>query len=178
VLINNSIRIYSLKLFNGAAIVYPLFFLKIYEGKAFSISHRFEGVASDSSVDLFFENPSGSNKNVFIMAIEVASSGLFWVDIFRGNSITTSGTSLSPVNLNTSSNNSSVVSAEYGGTYATGTLVHNTVAPGGTLVRAIGSIAEVGESIVLTPGNNLLIRGTNKAGASADMSIRVIWWEE
>jgi len=159
-------------------IVYPQFFRKIIEGKAFSISHRFEGVASDAHADLFFENPSGSGKDVHIIVVEVTSLAQAWIDIYRNSSIASSGTPLTPTNLNFESSNSSVVSAEYGGSYTLGSLVHNTVVPGGSHIRAIGGAVEVGESVVMPEGFNFLIRATNKSASSTDLSIRIIWWEE
>jgi len=159
-------------------IVYPQFFRKIIEGKGFSISHRFEAVASDAPADLFFENPSGSKKDVYIIVVGVVSFAQLWVDIYRDNVVASSGTPLTPINLNFESSVSSVVSAEYGGTYTPGNLVHSTVAPGGSHIRAIGGAVEVGESVVMPEGFNFLIRVTNKSAGSTDLSIRVIWWEE
>ena len=150
---------------------------KIDCGYGFSVSHRFEAVASDASVDIYFENPSGSGRTIYIIAIEISTLAQAWADVYRGNTVSVSGTSITPVNLNFSSTISSIVNAEYGGTYTTGTLVHNTVIGGGTRVNAIGSLAEVGETVVIPPGNNLLVRATNKDTAASDISIRIVWWE-
>jgi len=175
--INNIVRIRGL-MDDGTVIIYSRLFNKILEGKAFSVSHRFEGISADASADIFFENPSGSTKNIFIVAVEVGGFGAGWVDIYRDNTVSSSGTQLTPTNLNLSSTNSSVANVEYGGTYTVGTLAHQTVLPGGTLVRSLGSIAEVGENVVLPPNNNFLVRITNKSGTTNDYSIRIIWWEE
>jgi len=163
---------------DGTSLIYPRFFLKILEGQAFSVSHRFEAVGSDSSVSMYFENPSTSSRNVYVVAIEVVSTGQFWVDIYRENTISASGTQITPINLNFSSGNTSVVYVEYGGTYTLGTSVHKTVAPGGSGIRALGGIVEVGESVVIPPNNNFVVVATNKSASSEDMSIRIIWWEE
>jgi len=167
-----------LQFLDGTQITNPRLFYKIYEGYGFSISKRFESVADDASVDLYLENPSGSGRQVFIIMIEVVSLGNAYIDIYRGNTVTVSGTALTPVNLNFEKALGSVVNAEYGGTYTTGPLVHNTVCPGGTKKEAVGGLAAVGESVVIPEGFNFLVRVTNKSGATTDLSIRVVWWEE
>jgi hypothetical protein len=167
-----------LQFVDGTQITDPRFFYKIYQGYGFSVSHRFESVASDASVDLYFENPSASGREVFIVAVEVVSFAQAWVDVYRGNTVVASGTSITPVNLNFEKAYGCVVSAEYGGTYTPGTQVHETVCPGGSLVRAVGSAVEIGESVVIPEGFNLLVRATNKSASATDLSIRVIWWEE
>jgi len=163
---------------DGTVIVNSRFLKKILDGVAFSVSHRFEGVADGTSVDLLFENPSGSGKRVFLVAAEAISFGRGHIDVYRDSGVTVSGTTVEPVNLNFESSNESVCNVEYGGTYSLGTSVHRTIIPGGSKVRAIGSAVEIGESVVMSENHNLLFRVTNKSGAATDMSIRLIWWEE
>jgi len=169
-----------LQLADGTIITNQRFFKNIQMGYGFSVSKRFTGVANGSYSDVYFENPSGSGGNIYIIAIECSSLGSGWMDCYRNTTITASGTTLTPINLNFSSTNNSIANIEYGGTYdITGaTLVHETVLPGGSKVRAIGSVAEIGESVIIPNGYDLLVRLTNKSGTATDMSIRIIWWEE
>jgi len=167
-----------LQFLDGAVIINPRFFYKIYQGFGFSISHRFDDVANGSSADVYFENPAGSGRDVFLMVVEVIATGQCHVDVYRANTVNVAGTPLTPVNLNFKSGVSSVANVEHGGTYTTGTLTLNTVCPGGFRVRAVGGAAEVGETAVIPPGFNFLVRVTNESGANADLSIRIIWWEE
>jgi len=176
--VTKSIQNPMLQLEDGTAIMERNFFKRIHEGYGFSISHRFEGVAADASADLYFENPANSGREAFIVMIEVVSFGQAHIDIYRGNEIVANGTKLTPVNLNFEKTITSVVNAEYGGTYTLGTLTLNTVCPGGALIRAIGGTAEVGETAVIPPNFNFVVRVTNKSGAATDLSIRVIWWEQ
>jgi len=159
-------------------IVNPRLFYKIYQGYGFSASHRFESVADGASVDVYFENPNGSGRKVFLVAIEITAFGQCHVDIYRGNTVTANGTSLTPVNLNFESAITSIANVEYGGTYTTGTLAVNTVCPGGAKVRAVGSATEVGETVVIPENFNFLVRVTNQSGVATDLSVRIIWWEE
>ena len=169
---------YLLQFRDRTIIVQPRLFYKIYEGKAYSVSHRYEGVASDAYVDMYFENPSGSGKKVYVAIIEVVTFAQAWVDIYRNVSVTSEGTQLTPVNLNLGSNNQSVAKVMYGGTYSVGTPALNTVCPGGSLIRAIGGATEVGETAIIPEGKNILVRVTNKSGSASDLSIRIIWWED
>jgi len=159
-------------------VVNPRLTYKILEGRAFSVSRRFEGVASDASVDIYFENPSGSGRTVNIVIVEVVSLAQAHVDIYRGNTVTAPGTPLTPLNLNLGSPTASVVNAEYGGAYTLGSLALNTVCPGGSRIRAVGGATEVGETVVAPEGGNFLVRATNKSASATDLSVRILWWED
>jgi len=176
--IKKALRETLLTFLDKSLIVNPGFFYKIYEGKGFSISHRFVSVASDASADVYFGNPSGSGRTAYIVAVEVVSLAQAWVDIYRGVTVSTPGSSITPVNLNLSSENTSVAKVEHGGEYSGGELVHSTVCLGGSHIRAIGGATEVGESVVIPEDNNFLVKVTNKSASSTDLSIRIIWWEE
>jgi len=167
-----------LQFLDGTAITNPRFFYKVFEGYGFGVSHRFEGVADGSSVDLYFENPAGSGRYVFIVTIDVIPLGQSHVDVYRNNSVASPGTKLDPVNLNFGKDIPSVVHAEVQGTYTLGKLVKPTVCPGGTKKRVVGGAVEVGESVVIPPDSNFLVRVTNKSGATIDIAVEALWWEE
>jgi hypothetical protein len=169
-----------LQLADGTLISNPRFLRKVHDGYGFSISNRFESVGVGNSAYMYMQNPSGSGRDVFVVATECSGFAQGWIDVYRGVTVTTPGTSITPVNLNFSSNIASVVNAEHSGTYDTtgADLVHATVATGGTGVHATGGLAEVGEVVVIPPGNNFLVIYTNKSGSTQDMSIRILWWEE
>jgi len=176
--LNRKIVSALLQFLDGTMIINPRLFYKIYEGYGFSVSHRFEGVGAGSSVDVYFENPSNSGRQVFLVVVEVVSLAQAYIDIYRGNTVTVSGTALTPVNLNFEKNIPSVVNVEHGGTYGLGTLTLNTVCPGGSKKEAIGGNAEVGETAVIPEGFNFLVRLTNQSASATDLSVRILWWEE
>ena len=167
-----------LQISDGTTMTYPRFFIKILEEKGFICSHRFEGVASDASVDMYVENPSGSGVYMYIIAVEIASYGQGWIDFYRNNSISTSGTRANIFPLFLGSAKTSKIYIEYGGTYTLGDLAMYTITPGGRRSRAIGSLAEVGETLIIPPGQNMVIRFTNKSDTTVDVSIKIIWWED
>lgn len=163
---------------DGAVAQDARFAQRVELGRAFSASHRFEGVADGAAVESFFENPGGSGRVVNIVSVEVALLGQAWIDIYRDNVKVEEGVRMPAFNLNMASSMAPAALPEYGGQYEAGRLVHSTVAPGGRLVRVLGSVVEVGERVKMPPGYNILVRITNRAGVATDMSIRYIWWED
>ena len=158
----------------------PWFLSKILREKGFSVSHRFEGVGDGDPADLYLSNPSDSGKYVFLVVVRAVSQGKAYVDLYHGVTVTTAGTSLTPVNLFRGSTASSVVSAEYGGTYDISGATHilSDLCPGGYGVKPLGDAIEVGESAVIPPGLDLLVRVTNVSGMAQDIAIKVSWWED
>jgi len=151
---------------------------RIFEGKAFIASHRFEAVDAEGTVQVLFSNPSESGIIAHLIALEVYTGGLAYVDVLRNVAVSTSGTSVDPLNLNMASNNSAKCEVEYGGSYSGGVTALSVIVPGGTLVRAIGSVIDVGEEVIVPEGQNILTSVTNKAGTAIDIAIKIIWWEE
>jgi len=163
---------------DGTVAIVPRLFYKIWAGQAFSASYIFEGVADDDAATALFENPSDSGKTATIIAIETVSFGQAHVRIYRNPTIAAAGTVMPTINLNMSSTNSCICSAYQGTSWSGGELAHQTVLPGGSRPRAVGDLAEIGESVVIPPGFTLIVQITNKSGAATDMSVRFIWWEE
>ena len=167
-----------LRFVDNTIIVNPRFFKKVYEGRGFTASHRFTGIASGSFIDMYFENPSNSGRTVYIVAIEVTALAQCYIDVYRNNTISSPGTPITPLNLNLGSSNTSVAHVEYGGSYSYGTLAKDTLCPGGSKKEAIGGHAEIGESAVIPPGYNFLVHVTNASASSTDIAIEILWWEE
>jgi len=154
------------------------FAYKIEQGEAFSASHRFESVAADGYVYFYGHNPTNSNVTVYVIAIEVTSTGKAFVDLFRNPTVSAAGTDVTITNLNFGSSNVSKCTVQHGGSYTVGASAHQTVIPGGSKNFAIGGLAEVGERVIVPVNNSLLVRAQNKSTAAEHMSIRFIWWEE
>ncbi len=176
--LNAKIERTLLQLEDGALAIDTRFAQRIEKGYAFSASHRFEDVANGATVESWFENPSTSNRRINIVAIEVVGLGSGWIDIYRDNVRISLGSSLPIMNLKMGSGIESKALVAYGGSYTPGKRAHSTVLPGGIKINAIGSLAEVGERVIIPPGYNLLVRITNRAGTATDYSIRYLWWED
>jgi len=167
-----------LQFVDGTLLMNPRFFKKVYDGYGFVVSHRFESVSSDAQVQVLLENPSGSGRTVYLVLIEVVSTGQGHVNVHVNNTVSTSGTSLTPQNLRIGSSITPVANVEYGGSYTVGDTYQQTVLPGGSGVRAVGSIYGLGESVIIPEGNNILVTVTNKSSSSEDFSVKILWWEE
>jgi len=164
---------------DGSALCEQVLYDKIRNGQAFSVSHRFENVGSGENVTMYFSVPS-NGVTVTIVAIEVVTTAKGSIDIYRYPDVITAGTQITPINLNFGSSNASSVVVGYGYTVdlSSATKAHETVAPGGTRIRAIGSLSEVGERVLLPPGNSFIVVYENTDSAAEDVSIRIIWYEE
>ena len=156
----------------------PWFQEKVKQGRAFSVSRRYMGIDNNDAVYMMFENPSDSGVIACVAAVEVIPDGKSYVDIYRDFEVTVEGELQQPVNERLSSDNTAKCKVFYGGEYSLGTKAHETMAYGGTKNNAIGSLVEIGESVIIDPGYRLLFVITNKSGSTIDMSIRVIWCED
>ena len=156
----------------------PWFHEKIKQGRAFSVSRRYTGVGDGDTIYMMFENPADSGVVACIAAVEVIPDGKSYVDAYRDFEVTAAGEEQTPVNERLSSSNTAKCKVYYGGEYSLGTRVHETIAYGGTKNNAIGSLVEIGESVVIDPGYRVLFAITNESGTTIDISIRIIWCED
>ena len=156
----------------------PWFHEKIEQGKAFSVSKRYTGVGNGDTIYMMFENPSDSGVIACIAVVEVIPDGKSYVDIYREFEVTSEGELQQPVNERLSSGNTAKCKVYYGGEYSVGTKVHETIAYGGRRNSAVGSLVEIGESVIIDPGYRMLFAITNKSGSTIDISIRIIWCED
>ena len=163
---------------DGVPLVFPKFFHKIEQGYGFAASKRFEGVSSGASVDILFRNPSDSGRKAVIASVEIIGLAQLYADVYKDNTIADDGTPIPVLNLNLASSITNKVVVAYGGSYSLGSLIYNVVVPGGSHIRAIGGAVQTGETIILPPGGNFILRITNKSASATDFSARVLWWEE
>jgi len=156
----------------------PWFQEKVRQGRAFSVSRRYASIDNNDAVYMMFENPSDSGVIACVAAVEVIPDGKSYVDIYRDFEVTSKGELQQPVNERLSSDNTAKCKVYYGGEYSVGAKAHETMAYGGTKNNAIGSLVEIGESVIIDPGYKVLFAVTNKSGSTIDISIRVIWCED
>ena len=176
--LNSKIVSTLLQFLDGTMIINPRFFYKIYEGYGFASSKRFESVGAGDTVDILFQNPSVSGRNLYITLVEIVGLAQLYADIYVNNTITDLGTHIPYLNLHTGKTITPVAQVYYGGTYTLGSLIYNVVVPGGSRVRAVGGEAEIGEAIIVVPGKNFILRVTNASASATDFSARALWWED
>jgi len=163
----------------GRSLIQPLFLNYIDMSIGYSASYRTD-LSSGSSLDVLFNNPEGSGVEAYIITVECGGFVQGLIDIFEDVTIVSNGTPVYIRSLNFAADNSPNCVVEANGTYDTSGArkVHETVLPGGVKIMAVGSIAEVGESVIIPEGRNLLIRITNNSNSSSTYSIRFLWWEK
>jgi len=122
--------------------------------------------------------PSGTIEQMRLVGLLVSTSGAVWLDLYKNNTITSYGTSVATHNLNMASNNVAQFKVYHTPTATPGTLIFQTVIPGGTSVRAIGAYAELGEYRIIPQDLDLLLILTNKSETTADIGVKVLWIEE
>jgi len=166
------------QLLDGSVITDTRLSKKIEEGYGFSASWRFENVPDGDFRDILFRNPSDSNRVANVLVVEISSFGQGFLDIYKNNTIIASGTKIEPWNLDLGSPNEAGAFPEYGGNYILGKQIHRDLVIGGTKIRAIGGVAELGEHTKIPPSYNILVRITNKTGAATSFSIEFKWFED
>ena len=171
--IRNALLLFS----DGTVIENPRFQYKIDRGQGFSASKRFASVASGASASMLLENPSSSSVVIYLIAAEVTTNARAWIDVYRD--VSWSGGGAVPImNLDLGSGASSAANVVSDPSWSGGEKAHETVCPGGTKKEAIGSMAEVGETVKIPPGRSILVVVTNSSDADQDLSIRLLWWED
>jgi len=148
----------------------------IIRGRAFSASRRFT-VASGDEYNVLFVNPVGSARIIHVVAIEVDTQQELDIDIYRDSIAISYGTYVEPMNLNLLSSEKSVAKPYYGGSYTGGKLAHQTYAHGGTKTRAIGSLAEIGEQVIIPDGRSIRVKLINNSTSDSRASLRFLWFE-
>jgi len=151
----------------------------IEQGKAFSSSKRVF-IASDASEYFYFENPQDNYKTAYIATIVVGGKAEADIDIYENITVINKGTPMRIRNLNLGSRNVATCKTYYGGSFSGLTednSVHQTVLPGGSKIRAIGHLAEVGEAVIIPPGKSILVVLTNTSADMSKYSVRFLWYE-
>jgi len=151
---------------------------RISAGCCYLASHVFAQIQPGGSADLLLSNPRGTKVVCHVALLEVVPTGIASVSAYTNVTVTAVGTQVPALNLNLSSTLTPVLIVEYGGTYTAGDPVLRTVAPAGAPYRVVGSLADVGENLVMPEDTRILVRTSNTSQYAIDAAVRVLWWEE
>jgi len=151
----------------------------VCDGYGFSASEIENGLSSGSNVTFYINNPSSNSCRISVYGIEVTSTGWGEVRLYKNPTVTSSGTTVTPVNLNLSSTRTSnvIFGKNYVFDLSSSELIRESITPGGEKKEAIGSFSQVGEHLVLMPGDSVGIVYTNTGASSEDVSVVVYWVE-
>ena len=150
---------------------------EVHEGDTYQASYKSpEGadIADNANVTLLLR--VGAKEAHFIFS--VAAGGDCEIEFREAVSLTANGTALTPYNMRRSSSNSPTASAFQGPTYTGGTLLADSLNPGGTKNQSPGGTARLNTEWILAANTNYIVRGINRSGGGQPISIMLQWYEE
>lgn len=150
-----------------------------HEGSLYTVSHRFESIADNTSVYLHIKTAAGRNNHT---NFSITASGYCDVFLYESPTLSSNGTAKTIYNNNRSSTKTSSTLAYYSPTVsAVGTELFTTLLPGGsgfvTVGASGGSPVRGGTEWIFDQSRSYLISGKNTSGAAADITISVSWYE-
>lgn len=152
---------------------------RVHDGLAYEISHLFTGVAASGVAEiLLLIGATFQAHSAFEVSVEASAT----VELYRAPTITANGTGLTIHNLHEESARVSTQQAFHTPTIAApGTQIKVRKAPGTTgALISIGSIVDSAlrnTEIILAKSQNYLVRITNNAAGTQDLSITTIFYE-
>ena len=167
-----------LQMEDGTLIYMTRLYNKIWQGYGFAGYYIYSDVGADEYANFLLINPENSGRIINLVITEVGTLARARMYSYKNVENISGGTSINIINLNFGSNITSIAQLLANPTYTGGTALVSKVIGGGYSVRAIGTVSEFGEAIIIPPGYNLLIRVQNKNTSASDISIGAIWWEE
>jgi len=151
---------------------------QVHSGNFYTVSHIFNNVANSNSAELLIQvGLTLTNHTVF----DIACGGDAEFHIFEGPTFSSSGTSVSAVQNNRASTNTSGSTLSHTPTISdAGTTLYETFVPGGGIFGAGGSDGgpiRSGTELILATGTAYLLRVTNTSGGTQDISIGLGYYE-
>lgn len=155
------------------------YILDVYrEGSAFDASKRFT-LSPGASADVVVVNPSGSGVDLYLIDIEVTTTGTVYIDLYQDSTISSNGSEVPVLSKRVGSSKTPKGKVYHSGSYTPGQQVMETLGWGGVKNFASGGQVAVGVGIIIDEGHNLHIRITNPSNTDTiTVSVRIIWYEE
>jgi len=160
---------------NGVVSI-PISENKINKGYIFSATKLFTGITDASSVEMI--GITGDNPARLLTLVK--ASGEMEIEYEKGTTFTDKGTSVTSVNRNETSDNTSGVNIYHTPTIDTsGTVFAEDLIPGGGQKNAsIGGESSMDFRYVVESNSTHLLRVTNSSGADQKIFIKFIWTEK
>lgn len=149
-------------------------------GQSWEVGHLFTDVSSGTDAE-FVARVDGADKadvDVHLSKIEIDANASCIVRIFTGSSVTSTGTELTPKNLNLGSSKTSNTSVYHGGTYdESGAGEPAEVAPLGSGGGKNLPGSDDGDIKILKADDVFHVQ-IESLDNSLDVGVNLIWWEE
>lgn len=165
---------HTLDVSDGAAVTIDFAHNEIHEGDAYVVSYLFSGVGNNNYVNMRLVTGS---KPTHVVGF-AAADGKAIISLRKNATYSASGTSLNIYNLNGNSTNTTVNKALRSPTIsASGTLLYQTLLPGGKGTRVIGAETSSRAETILENSGDYLYRVQNVSSVTGDISIEFRWYE-
>jgi len=146
-------------------------------GRNYFLTTQRQLVVNNASLFLQITNPAGSGRTLHMGRIAGTSNSNLIITFNRNGSFAAAGTSITPVNANFASANTSVITVKFVNQAADPTV-------GGAIFQDIVQLATGGVvaieyegDIVMPPGTTFVIRTLNNSGGNNIISIDLSFWE-
>lgn len=151
---------------------------EIHEGDTFGVSYKnADGAPIADNGTIIFILQTGSKFAHLIASAFTVGDGEIEL---RENVTITGGTAMTEHNHKRTSANSATVAVirDPATIPNAGTLLEQTLIPGGDAGNSIGSTVSQRNEWILKTNTNYMLRLTNRAGQAKDMSMTAVWYEE
>jgi hypothetical protein len=160
---------------DGAAVTIDFAHNEIHEGNSYVANWLFPNVGNNSYADLHII--AGSTKAPHIQMF-VVGDGKSYISLYRGATYSNSGTALTVYNRNGESSNTSQSQFYYSPTISdSGTMLYQTLLPGGTGSRAVGAQTGERSETIFKYSTDYLLRVKNVSAGASDIAIEINYYE-
>jgi len=146
-------------------------------GRSWHVSHRFDAVANDATINVLINVEIGAKP--FVVG-DIETEGKAYVEIYEGVTTSSDGTGLTSFNRNRNEVFTDGVVVSHTPTITdSGTLIDTSMIAGGATPghRTIGGGSEVGADWVFKSDTKYVIAITNKSGSAIDISVHLDTWQ-
>lgn len=161
----------------GAQLTIDVSHHEVHEGEMFHAEYTNASVSDAASVDVLLRTGAKDAHTVF----DVYAGGQARVYLYESVTVTTTGTAVTPYNMNRTYSLTPTVGISQTPTVLVGStvLVNGRVLPGGASQQTrVGGGVRQGVEWILKPDTNYLIRATNTSGSAVPINVVTEWYEE
>ncbi|PKM77886.1 MAG: hypothetical protein CVU90_05415 [Firmicutes bacterium HGW-Firmicutes-15] len=161
---------------DSAAVTIEFAHANIHEGVSYSVSKLFQNLGAGSGY-ANLRIYTGSTKETH-MVMEVTADGKSYISLYSGTTYSASGTLVTVYNLNRNSSNTTDSKVLFTPTISdSGTLLSQTLLPGGTGSKTVGGQSLTRAERILKTSSDYLVRVQNVSDVAGDVAINFTYYE-
>lgn len=136
-----------------------------------------KNISSSGTYSFLINNPDNNDYKMHINRLVVGTDQLLDIDVDKNVSIDSNGTSIDILNSELNATNTSSMRVEEEGSYSGGSTFYTGAMYQRCIEPVIGTTDSQAEDLVLSDGNNLLIKLTNQGDSSSTSTIELRYSE-